>query len=138
MTPHKASRNDRPAPDRSPQGKAQDPIKPETKPARAGNRPAIPVTDPGCIIINGKGSCPEWEGLLKKYPMIDSVQREDFWDPGASFAYLAHFYRTGNTAEESARAQEDFLAFFQAIGYVYNYSGNFESRWFEGIGVQVR
>jgi len=70
--------------------------------------------------------------------MIDSVQREDFPDQGASFAYLAHFYRTGNTAEESSRAQEEFLAFFQAIGYSYNYSGNFESRWFEGIGMQIR
>jgi len=138
MTPHKASRKDRPAADRSPQGKAHDPKKPETKPARTGRRPAVPVTDPGCILINGKGSCPEWEGLLNRYPMIDSVQREDFPDQGASFAYLAHFYRTGNTAEESSRAQEEFLAFFQAIGYSYNYSGNFESRWFEGIGMQIR
>jgi hypothetical protein len=70
--------------------------------------------------------------------MIDSVQREDFPEHGASFAYLAHFYRTAHTAEESSRAQEEFEDFFRAIGYTYDYSGNFESRWFEGIGVRIR
>lgn len=72
------------------------------------------------------------------YPMIDSVQREDFPDHGVSFTYLAHFYRTPQMAEESARAQKEFEDFFRAIGYRYDFSGNFESRWFEGIGVQIR
>lgn len=57
--------------------------------------------------------------------MIDSVQREDLPEHGASFACLAHFYRTGNTAEESSHAQEEFEDFFRAIGYTYDYSGNF-------------
>lgn len=96
------------------------------------------VPGPECRLIGGQGSCPEWEELLVQYPMIDSVQREDFPDHGASFAYLAHFYRTAQTAEESARAQKEFEDFFRAIGYRYNSSGNFESRWFEGIGVQIR
>ena len=96
-----------------------------------------PFTSPGCIIIDGQGSCPEWEGLLEQYPMIDSVQREDFPEHGASFAYLAHFYRTRNTAEESSRAQKEFEDFFRVIGYTYDYSGNFESRWFEGIGIHI-
>jgi len=66
------------------------------------------------------------------------VQREDFPDHGASFAYVAHFYRTGNTADESSRAQKEFEDFFRDIGYEYDSSGNFESRWFEGVGVQIR
>jgi hypothetical protein len=138
MTHHKASPGDRPAANRSLNGKQHDSRRPEKKPARKKNGPAAPVTNPGCILIDGQGSCPEWEELLKKYPMIDSVQREDFPDHGASFTYLAHFYRTDNTAEESSRAQEEFGNFFRVIGYTYNYSGNFESRWFEGIGMQIR
>ncbi len=96
------------------------------------------VPGPECLLIGGKGSCPEWEDLLVHYPMIDSVQREDFPDHGVSFTYLAHFYRTPQMAEESARAQKEFEDFFRAIGYRYDFSGNFESRWFEGIGVQIR
>lgn len=92
---------------------------------------------PECILIDGTGSCPEWEGILPHYPMINSVQREDFPEHGVSFAYLAHFYRTADTAEESARAQEEFEAFFRAIGYTYDHAGNYEDRWFEGIGVRV-
>jgi len=99
---------------------------------------AKPATRPGCFIIGGKGSCPEWEDILPRYPMIDSVQREDFPEQGASFAYLAHFYCTDNTVEESSRAQDEFEAFFKLIGYEYDYAGNFESRWFEGIGVRIR
>lgn len=108
----------------------------EEKPARTTTGPAAPR--PGCLLIGGQGSCPEWQGLLSQYPMIDSVQREDFPDQGASFTYVAHFYRTGDTAEESSRAQKEFEEFFQAIGYTYNSSGNYESRWFEGIGVLIR
>jgi len=113
--------------------------KKETKrrPPRRRTGPAVPVTKPGCILIKGEGACPEWEELLVQYPMIDSVQREDFPEHGASFAYLAHFYRTGDTAEESARAREEFEDFFRVIGYRYDHSGNYESRWFEGIGVHL-
>lgn len=138
MIHHKASPGDRLAANRSLDGKPYDDRPIKKKPARTKKGPAAPVTNPECILIDGQGSCPEWEDLLKKYPMIDSVQREDFPDHGASFTYLAHFYRTSNTAEESSRAQEEFLDFFRAIGYTYNYSGNFESRWFEGIGMHIR
>jgi hypothetical protein len=100
--------------------------------------PAVPVTEPECLIIGGQGSCPEWHELLLHYPMIDSIQREDFPDHGVSFVYLAHFYRTKNTANESSRAQQEFEDFFKAIGYMYDYAGNYESRWFDGIGVKIR
>lgn len=71
------------------------------------------------------------------YPMIDSVQREDFPEHGASFTYLAHFYRTGDLAEEGSRATEEFKNFFRAIGYEFDTAKNYESRWFEGIGVKI-
>ncbi len=138
MTPDNAHPGDRPATNRSVKRKQHEGKQTKKKPARKKNGPAAPVTRPECILIEGQGSCPEWEELLVQYPMIDSVQREDFADHGASFTYLAHFYRTRNTAEESSRAQEEFEEFFRAIGYTYNYSGNFESRWFEGIGVHIR
>ena len=92
---------------------------------------------PECVMIAGDGSCPEWEQLLVQYPMIDSVQREDFPEHGASFTYLAHFYRTEDPAEEGSRAQEEFERFFRAIGYEYDYAGNYEYRWFEGVGVKI-
>jgi hypothetical protein len=107
------------------------------KTARKKMAPAAPITVPECIIIDGEGSCPQWHELLGHYPMIDSIQREDFPDHGASFVYLAHFYRTDNTAEEGSLAQEEFEDFFKEIGYEYDYAGNFESRWFEGIGVKI-
>lgn len=91
----------------------------------------------GCIMIAGEGSCPEWQDLLVQFPMIDSVQREDFPDHGASFTYLAHFYRTNTLAEEGSRAREEFKRFLQAIGYEYDSAGDFESRWFEGVGVKI-
>jgi len=69
--------------------------------------------------------------------MINSIQREDFPDHGVSFVYVAHFYRTINNAQESSLSQQEFEDFFSAIGYEYNYSGNFDSRWFEGIGVKI-
>ncbi len=99
---------------------------------------ALPFSQPRCILIDGQGSCPEWDGLLVQYPMIDSVQREDFPEHGASFAYLAHFYRTPDRAGESSRAEKEFKKFFRAIGYTYDYSGDYESRWFEGVGVKIR
>lgn len=33
--------------------------------------------------------------------------------------------------------ESEFFLFFKKIGYEYDYSGNFESRWFEGIGVKI-
>jgi hypothetical protein len=69
--------------------------------------------------------------------MINSIQREDFPDHGISFVYVAHFYQTEDSAEESYQSQEEFEHFFKDIGYKYDYSGNFESRWFEGIGVKI-
>ena len=88
--------------------------------------------------IPGEVKCtyPEWQKFLERYPMINSIQREDFPDQGVSFVYVAHFYRTKNNAEESSLSQEEFEDFFKEIGYKYDYSGNFESRWFEGIGVK--
>jgi len=138
MTPEDAPPGDHPATDRSQKRKQHDAKQTKKKPSRKKTGPAAPFPNPECILIDGQGSCPEWEELLRAYPMIDSVQREDFPDHGLSFAYLAHFYRTGNTAEEGSRAQEEFEDFFRAIGYKYDYSGNFESRWFEGIGVHIR
>ena len=69
--------------------------------------------------------------------MIHSLQREDFPDHGVSFVYVAHFYRKKNNAEESSFAHEEFEDFFKDIGYTYDYSGNFESRWFEAIGIKI-
>lgn len=89
-------------------------------------------------MIAGEGSCPEWQELLMQFPMIDSVQREDFPEHAASFTYLAHFYRTGDLAEEGSRATEQFKKFFHAIGYKFDSAKNYESRWFEGIGVKIR
>lgn len=97
----------------------------------------LPFSQPRCILIDGQGSCPEWDIHLARYPMIDSVQREDFPEHGASFAYLAHFYRTPDPAGECARAEKEFRKFFRAIGYKYDYSGDYESRWFEGVGVKI-
>jgi len=136
MTPGSAHQENGPA-EKSPRKPEKKGGQIKKKISRKKTGPAEPVARPVCILIQGQGSCPEWEGLLAQYPMIDSVQREDFPEYGASFAYLAHFYRTVNTAEESSRAQQEFENFFQEIGYKYDYSGNYESRWFEGIGVRI-
>ena len=104
---------------------------------RKKTAPAAPASRPECIFIAGEGSCPEWQELLVQYPMIDSVQREDFPQHGASFTYLAHFYHTDNPAEEGSRAQEEFKRFFRAIGYEYDSAEDFKSRWFESIGVKI-
>jgi hypothetical protein len=138
MAPEDAGITDHPGKNRSLRRKQPAGKKIPKKPARKTMVPSAPVTRPECLIIGGQGSCPEWHELLVHHPMIDSVQREDFPDHGASFVYLAHFYRTDNTAEEGSRAQEEFEGFFAEIGYEYDYSGNFESRWFEGIGVKTR
>ena len=138
MAPEDAGTVDHPTTIRTLKGKKRAGKKIPKKPARKKTVPAAPVTGPECIIIGGEGSCPQWHELLGHYPMIDSIQREDFPDHGASFVYLAHFYRTDNTAEEGSRAQQEFEDFFSEIGYEYDYAGNFESRWFEGIGVKTR
>jgi hypothetical protein len=131
------TRKDRPAAGRSRKRKS-----PAIKKAPGAISPAVtPVAAiparPACLLTGGQGSCPEWEDLLFRYPMIDSVQREDFPEHGASFVYLAHLFRGLNTAEEGLRAQKEYEAFFRAIGYEYHCSGNFESRWFEGVGVRI-
>jgi hypothetical protein len=97
--------------------------------------PSVPLPE----YIPGEIKCtyPEWQTFLKRYPMINSIQREDFPDQGVSFVYVAHFYHTQDNAEESSVSQEEFEHFFKDIGYECDYSGNFESRWFEGIGVKI-
>ena len=137
MAPEDAGIADHPGKNRSLKRKQPAGKKIQNGVARKKTVPAVPVTGPECLIIGGQGSCPQWQELLVHYPMIDSIQREDFPDHGASFVYLAHFYRTENTAEEGSRAQEEFEDFFKEIGYAYDYSGNFNSRWFEGIGVKT-
>jgi hypothetical protein len=138
MAPEDSGPADHPITNRTVKGKKRAGKQKPKKPARKKTGPATPVAVPECIIIAGEGSCPQWHDLLGHYPMIDSIQREDFPDHGASFVYLVHFYRTDNTAEEGSLAQEEFEDFFKKIGYEYDYSGNFESRWFEGIGVKTR
>jgi len=138
MAPEDAGPADHPGTNRSLKGKKHASHHGKKKPERKKTVPAAPVTRPECLIIGGQGSCPEWHELLGHYPMIDSIQREDFPDHGASFVYLAHYYRTDNTAEEGSQAQEVFEGFFAEIGYTYDYSGNFDSRWFEGIGIKIR
>lgn len=98
--------------------------------------PGLCVPRPEDLPEEVKCTYPEWQKFLERYPMINSIQREDFPDHGVSFVYVAHFYRTKNNAEESSHSQEEFEHFFKDIGYEYDYSGNFESRWFEGIGVK--
>jgi hypothetical protein len=138
MAPEDAGPADHPTTNRSLKAKKRAGQQRKKGHARKKTGPAALVTGPECLIIGGQGSCPEWHELLGHYPMIDSIQREDFPDHGASFVYLAHFYRTDNTAEEGSRAQEEFEGFFKKIGYEYDYAGNFDSRWFEGIGVKIR
>lgn len=138
MMPEDAPPGDHPVTDRSLKRNRHAGKRTKKKSPHKKSGPAVPPVRPECILIDGQGSCPEWEGLLVRYPMIDSVQREDFPEHGVSFAYVAHFYRTGNTAEEGSRAQKEFEDFFKMIGYDYDYSGNYESRWFEGIGVHIR
>jgi hypothetical protein len=137
MAPEDPAPADHPRTNRSLKKKPRAGKKIQKRPARKKTVLAVPATRPECLIIGGQGSCVEWHELLLQYPMIDSVQREDFPDHGASFVYLAHFYRTENIGEESSRAQQEFEGFFKAIGYEYDYSGNFASRWFEGIGVKT-
>jgi hypothetical protein len=113
-------------------------------PARIKKHPAPKKDTPGHSVPGLKDLSPEvkcnypgWEKYLEQYPMIHSLQREDFPEYGVSFVYLAHLYTTKNTADESSLAQKEFEAFFFKIGYEYDYSGNFESRWFEGTGVKI-
>ncbi|WAC05906.1 MAG: hypothetical protein OS112_04555 [Methanoregula sp.] len=137
MAPEDAGPAGHPAADRPLKGKKRAGRQQKKGPARKKSAPDAPVIGPECLIIGGRGSCTEWHEVLGHYPMIDSIQREDFPDHGASFVYLAHFYRTKNTAKESSKAQKEFEGFFKEIGYEYDYAGNFASRWFEGIGVRI-
>jgi hypothetical protein len=107
------------------------------KPARKKKVSGSCVPRPEDLSGEVKCNFPEWQKFLLLYPMINSLQREDFPDHGVSFVYVAHIYCTKNTAEESSRSQKEFEDFFKKIGYEYDYSGNFESRWFEGIGVKI-
>jgi hypothetical protein len=107
------------------------------RPSRKKRTPEPCVPRPQDIPEDVKCTCPEWQKFLERYPMINSIQREDFPDHGISFVYVAHFYQTKDNAEESSHSQEEFEHFFKDIGYEYDYSGNFESRWFEGIGVKI-
>ena len=95
------------------------------------------IPEPEDLPEEVKCNYPPWQEFLEKYPTINSLQREDFPEHGVSFVYVAHIYCTKNTAEESALSQKEFEDFFKDIGYEYDYSGNFESRWFEGIGVKI-
>ena len=95
------------------------------------------LPEPKDLPLDVKCNYPGWQSYLEQFPNIHSLQREDFPEHRVSFVYLAHFYRTKDTADESSLAQKEFEAFFSKIGYEYDYSGNFESRWFEGIGVKI-
>jgi hypothetical protein len=128
---------DQPAGNQLRKGKNRDNEQIKKKPARQKkvSGPAIPK--PEDLPPEVKCSYPEWQKFLDRYPMIHSLQREDFPDYGVSFVYVAHFYRKKNNAEESSLAHEEFEDFFKDIGYTYDYSGNFESRWFEAIGIKI-
>ena len=107
------------------------------RPARQKKAPGPYVPGPEDIPGEVKCNYPHWEKFLDRYPMINSIQREDFPEYGVSFVYVAHFYRTIHNAEESSLSQEEFGNFFREIGYEYDYSGNYDSRWYEGIGVRI-
>ena len=111
-------------------------IKKQSSGKKNSTEPCIPR--PEDLPEEVKCTYPEWQKFLERYPMINSIQREDFPDQGVSFVYVAHLYRTDDNAEESSLSQKEFEHFFMDIGYEYNYSGNFESRWYEGIGVKTR
>ena len=122
-------------PRRNGEKRANTPIK--KQPVRKKKAPGSCIPRPEDLPQDVKCNYPGWQKFLKKYPMINSLQREDFPDHGVSFVYLAHIYCSKNSAEESSLSQKEFEAFFKKIGYEYDYSGNFESRWFEGIGVKI-
>ena len=135
MVPEDSDPADHPSENHRRKGKNVTPAK--KRPARKKKMPGPCVPRPEDIPEDVKCTCPEWQKYLEQYPMINSIQREDFPDHGISFVYVAHFYHTKDNAEESSHSQEQFEHFFRDIGYEYDYSGNFESRWFEGIGVKI-
>jgi hypothetical protein len=137
MAGKKTSPADHPQGNRSTKGKKRTVSAGKKKSAPKKTLPAALLPAPGELIIKATCIDPEWKKLLDQYPMIDSIQREDFPDHGVSFIYAAHFYLTKNTAKESSRAQQEFEDFFRDIGYEYDHSGNFDSRWYEGIGVKT-
>jgi hypothetical protein len=127
---HKRGNHDR-------KGREKDPARIKKHQNTAQKITGAKIYGPEDLPKEVKCNYPGWEAYLEQYPMVHSLQREDFPDYGVSFVYLAHFYRTKNTAEESSLAQKEFEEFFLKIGYTYDYSGNFESRWYEGIGVKI-
>jgi len=137
MAGKKAGPADHPQANRSTKGKKRAGYGGKKKPARKKTGPVAPLPPPGELIIKETCIDPEWKEFLEQYPMIDAIQREDFPDHGVSFVYAAHFYLSKNTAKESSRARQEFEDFFREIGYTYDYSGNFDSRWYEGIGVKT-
>jgi hypothetical protein len=136
MAPEDSDPKDHPAVNHRRKGEQGDykPIKKQPPRKKKVSGPCIPR--PEDLPEEIKCTYPEWQKFLERYPMINSIQREDFPAHGVSFVYVAHFYRTKDNAEESSHSQEEFEHFFKDIGYEYDYSGNFESRWFEGIGVK--
>ncbi len=131
-----ATRKSRTAAGHSPATERKIPSRPKGRTRKIGSRKGYPDQPPACIIINGEGSCPGWLEILKKFPMIDSVQREDFPAHNVSFVYLAHFYRTRQRADERERALVEFKGFFSMTGYSLDSSGDYHSRWFEGVGIK--
>jgi len=137
MAGKKAGPADHHQANRSTKGKKRAGYDGKKKSAPKKTLPAALLPAPGDLIIKETCIDPEWKEFLEQYPLIDAIQRENFPDHGVSFIYAAHFYRTKNTAKESSRAQQEFEDFFREIGYTYDYSGNFDSRWFEGIGIKT-
>jgi hypothetical protein len=136
MVPGNTESSDNPAVNRRRKEKkaAHKKIKRQRDSQKKVSRPCVPKPEDIPVVV--KCNYPEWHKFLKQYPMIHSIQREDFPDHGVSFVYVAHFYRTKNNAEESVLSQRVFEDFFKEIGYNYDYSGNFNSQWYEGIGVR--
>jgi hypothetical protein len=137
MVPEDSDHSDHPPVNQRRKGREGAGTRSKKQPAGKKNAKEPCVPKPEDLPEDVKCMYPEWQKFLELYPMINSIQREDFPDHGVSFVYVAHLYHTDNTAEESFLSQKEFEHFFKDIGYEYNYSGNFESRWYEGIGVKI-
>jgi len=137
MVPKNSDPADNPAGDRRGKGEKGANKQITKRPAREKKVSGPCTPKPEDIPAEVQCNYPAWQKFLLRYPMINSIQREDFPDYGVSFVYVAHIYCTTNTAQESSVSQEEFEDFFKKIGYEYDYSGNFDSRWFEGIGVKI-
>jgi len=91
MAPEDAPPGDHPGTNRTLKRKQHTGKQTKKRSSRKKSGPTVPFIRPECILIDGQGSCPEWEGLLAQYPMIDSVQREDFPEYGVSFVLPCAF-----------------------------------------------